>query len=81
MHMTQITFHLFWDEFSLLSILSYTLFPYPHACFLLTHAQSIVNMQYSPCMTFLTFLIAHSQPIRQPFFVSPSSRLYPQSST
>lgn len=37
--MTQITFHLFWDEFSLLSILLLPRFPYPHAGLLLTHAR------------------------------------------
>lgn len=60
MHMIQITNQLFWDDFSLLSILPNPSFSYPHACLLLTHAPSNVNMQYSPHMTFITFPIAYS---------------------
>nr|DAW01332.1 MAG TPA: hypothetical protein [Caudoviricetes sp.] len=66
MHMIQITNHLFWDDFSLLSIHPLPRFPYPHACLLLTHAQSSVNMQCLPRMTFVSFPIAHSPPSCQP---------------
>lgn len=37
--MIQITFQLFWDDFSLLSILLLPYLPYPHARFLLTDAR------------------------------------------
>ena len=69
MHMTQTTNQLFWDDFSLLSILPNPSFSYPHACLLLTHALSYVNMQYLPRMTFVSFPIA--------YFLRP---VYPHSS-
>lgn len=82
MHMIQVTFHLFRDNFSLLSILSSHLFPYPHACLLLTHAQSNVNMQYLPRMTFISFPIAHSpHPVNHPSYVFPITLLILQNDT
>ena len=82
MHMIQVTFHLFRDNFSLLSILSSHLFPYPHACLLLTHALSIVNMQYLPRMTFISFPIAHSpHPVNHPSYVFPITLLILQNDT
>ena len=63
--------HLFWDDFSLLSIHQIPHFPYPHARLLLTNALSIVNMQYLPCMTFVSFPIAHSpHPVNHLSYVS-----------
>lgn len=61
MHMFQITFHLFWDDFSLRSILLLPYLPYPRVTFLLTDAQSNVNMQYPTPMIPTTFsFISHS---------------------
>lgn len=48
MHMIQITNHLFWDDFSLLSILPNPSFSYPHACLLLTHAHNSVMFNPHP---------------------------------
>lgn len=49
MHMFQITFHLFWDDFSLLSILLLLSFHTPHACLLLTHTHN--NVIFNPSLT------------------------------
>nr|DAM75787.1 MAG TPA: hypothetical protein [Caudoviricetes sp.] len=48
MHMIQITNQLFWDDFSLLSILPNPSFSYPHACLLLTHAHNNVIFNTHP---------------------------------